>query len=95
MIASTLGDWIMYLHLGEDISVPLKTIIGIFDLECCNNSIASKEFLELARSEKKYNSIGNEKKNKSFIITNEGIYLSPISTITLLKRTNDIFKEFI
>ena len=25
----------MYLHLGENIIVPLKQIIGIFDIQCC------------------------------------------------------------
>lgn len=82
----------LFLHLGEDVVVPKSSVIGIFDKTTCFNSISSKEFIEIAKSEKRIRQIGAENKVKTFIITQEGIYLSPISSITLLKRSKDIFE---
>lgn len=76
----------MFLHLGEEVIIPKKSIIGIFDKEKCTNSIINREFIEICYSEKKINKIGTDEKIKTFVITNEGIYLSPISSMTLLKR---------
>ncbi|MFZ7102990.1 MAG: extracellular matrix regulator RemB [Peptococcaceae bacterium] len=76
----------MFLHLGEEVIVPKKSIIGIFDKEKCINSIITREFIEICYSEKKIHKIGDEEKIKTFILTNEGVYLSPISSMTLLKR---------
>jgi len=76
----------LFLHLGENIIIPKDSIIGIFDMEKCFYSISSKEFIEITKLEKNVKRIGNEENIKTFVITNEGIYLSPISSITLLKR---------
>ncbi|NMA02690.1 MAG: DUF370 domain-containing protein [Clostridia bacterium] len=78
----------MYLHLGENIIVPLKQIIGIFDIQCCKKSILVQEF-----TEKKQIKTSKMKKIKSLILTDEQIYLSPVSVMTLLKREKDIFRE--
>jgi hypothetical protein len=80
----------LFFHLGEDVIILKKTVIGIFDKEICTNSISTREFLEIYESEKKINKIGDPKKVKSFILTNEGLYLSPISSNTLLKRFEQI-----
>lgn len=36
--------------------------------------------------------IGSDEKIRTFVLTNEGIYLSPISSITLLKRFQQIYE---
>jgi len=81
----------LFLHLGEDIIVPKKSVIGIFDKDRCCNSISTREFFEIAESEKKLFRIGSPDKVKTFVLTNEGLYLSPISSITLVKRFEQIF----
>lgn len=80
----------MFLHLGENIVVPLKAVIGIFDLETTMYSSDTSQFLRLAEEDGFVQRINNEKP-KSFVITEmdkkSKIYLSPISSRTLTKRT--------
>lgn len=80
----------MFLHLGGDVVIPLKNIIAIMDIETTTISKASKEFLKIAEEEGFIETISNDIP-KSFIITENNkkskIYLSPISSVTLQKRT--------
>jgi hypothetical protein len=72
--------------LGGDTSVYLREVVGIFDLDSTKESSATKEFLEIAKDEGLICVVGTEDKIKSFIITKEKVYYSPISSITLQKR---------
>lgn len=74
----------MFLHIGGDIIIPVKDIIGIFDLSFGAES-ATKDFLRVAKEEGFIvDQIDGDK--KSFILVNERIYLSPIASSTLRKR---------
>ena len=81
----------MFLHLGENVVVPIKDIIGIFDLENTIYSSDTIQFLRLAEEDGFVERITDEKP-KSFIIAEVNnmskIYLSPISSTTLTKRTD-------
>lgn len=81
----------MFLHLGENVVVPIKDIIGIFDLQNTMYSSDTIQFLRLAEEDGFVERITNEKP-KSFIIAEvdnmSKIYLSPISSTTLTKRTD-------
>lgn len=81
----------MFLHLGENVVVPVKDIIGIFDLQNTIYSSDTIQFLRMAEEDGFVERITNETP-KSFIIAEvdkmSKIYLSPISSITLAKRTN-------
>lgn len=79
----------MFLHLGGDVMVLKKDIIAILDIKI-KQSIATKEFLEIAKDEEFIKEIYSEEKEKSFVITNKEIYLSPISCNTLKKRSNNV-----
>ncbi|MEG0051070.1 MAG: DUF370 domain-containing protein [Terrisporobacter sp.] len=87
----------MFLHLGESIVVPIKDIIGIFDVESTMYSPDTSQFLRLAEEDGFVERITNDKP-KSFIIAEVNkkskIYLSPISSSTLCKRTNISYCEF-
>jgi len=76
----------MFLHLGGEVSVPKKEIMGIFDYETVRRSNITKEFLELAQNDKNIVEIAPNQPVKSFIITNSKVFLSPISSTTLQKR---------
>ncbi len=80
----------MFLHLGGDTSVLLREVVGIFDLDSTKHSPATREFLEIAKDEGLIFVVGTEDKIKSFIITKEKVYYSPISSITLQKRALNI-----
>ncbi|ACD22448.1 DUF370 domain-containing protein [Clostridium botulinum] len=81
----------MFLHLGENVVVPIKDIIGIFDLDNTMYSSDTIQFLRLAEEDGFVERITNEKP-KSFVIAEVNkmskIYLSPISSATLTKRTD-------
>lgn len=81
----------MYLHLGGDVVVRTKDIIGIFDIE--NSSIArsTKSFLTKAQKSGQVVNVTNELP-KSFILCENGgnvvLYISQISSATLRKRSS-------
>jgi len=85
----------MFLHIGGDVVIPIKDIIAIFDLEKTTISKDTREFLRTAEEEGFVESISYDIP-KSFILTendkNSKIYLSPISSTTLQKRSNYIYK---
>ncbi len=86
----------MFLHLGENVVVPIKDVIGIFDMETSIYGSDTAQFLRLAEEDGFVERITKEKP-KSFVIAEVNkkskIYLSPISSVTLSKRTIVNFDE--
>ncbi|MEN6414006.1 MAG: DUF370 domain-containing protein [Veillonellales bacterium] len=74
----------MFLHLGADIVIPLANIISINDLKSVR-SVINKNFIQNMRDKKKVINVSAEEP-KSFIITDNMVYLSAISSLTLKKR---------
>lgn len=83
----------MYIHLGADVVVRQKDIIGVFDLDTCSISKTTKQFLSNAQKKERLISVSGDIP-KSFILCgikkNEVVYFSQISTATLLKRADFI-----
>ena len=81
----------MFLHLGENVVVPIKDVIGIFDLQTTMYSSDTIQFLRMAEEDGFVELISDDKP-KSFVIAEvdkkSKIYLSPISSSTLTKRTD-------
>lgn len=81
----------MFLHLGENVVVPIKDVIGIFDIETSMFSSDTIQFLRMAEEDGFIEKITNDSP-KSFVIAEVNkkskIYLSPISSSTLTKRTD-------
>ena len=77
----------MYIHIGEDINIRARDIISILDKESANNSPLVEEFISHRKDK-----VINLSKNpfKSVIITFNNVYLSPISSGTLKKRSNQM-----
>jgi hypothetical protein len=86
----------LFLHLGENVVVPIKDVIGIFDLETTMYSSDTSQFLRMAEDDDFVEKITDEKP-KSFVIAEENkkskIYLSPISSSTLSKRSKIVYEE--
>lgn len=86
----------MFLHLGENVVVPVKDIIGIFDMETSLYNSDTVQFLRMAEEDGFVERITDEKP-KSFIIAEvdkkSKIYLSPISSSTLSKRSRILYTE--
>jgi hypothetical protein len=70
--------------------IPLKDIIAIFDIESTNYSSDTRQFLKTADEEGFIRRITDEQP-KSFVLAEVNkksvVYLSPISSITLCKRS--------
>ena len=81
----------MFLHLGENVAVPIKDIIVIFDLETTMYGSDTIQFLRMAEEDGFVERITDETP-KSYVIAEinkkSKIYLSPISSATLSKRTD-------
>ena len=86
----------MFLHLGRDVAVDVDTIIVVFDMDTATWSKHTRAFMSaMERS-------GNvvplfEDLPKSCILCEEGgvptLYLSQLSTATLLKRSGQTIPE--
>lgn len=80
----------MFLHLGSEAIVKKKDIVAIFDMDNTTVSRASREFLAKAQENNIVVNV-SEELPKSYIVTKTGtqvrVYISSISTATLLKRS--------
>ncbi len=81
----------MYLHLGLDKVITFDEIIGIFDLDTTTVSKRTRDYLAKAEKEGIVENVCYDIP-KSFIVCmdkngNERVYISQISSSTLLKRT--------
>jgi hypothetical protein len=80
----------MYLHLGQDVVVPVKTVIGIFDMDNTTGSTITRAFLKKAEKSGQIVNISDDLP-KSFIVCSESgqtkVYLSQLASSTLLKRS--------
>ena len=79
----------MYLHIGNNYSVDIRDIVGIFDIE--NTTVEKWTKLLLERAENERHCVYTTyEMPKSFIITvkngTERIYISQLSASTLRKR---------
>lgn len=82
----------MYLHLGMDKVITFDEIIGIFDLDTTTVSKSTRNYLAKAEKAGIVENICYDLP-KSFIVcrNKDGenkVYISQISSTTLLKRTN-------
>lgn len=79
----------MYLHIGNEYSVKISDILGVFDIENTTIGKYTKEYLERAEKEKRcvYTTL---EMPKSFIIAmkngREVVYISQLAVSTLRKR---------
>ena len=84
----------MYIHIGQDTVIVDEEIIGIFDLENTSVSKRTRDFLNKAEKEGRVITISYDLP-RSFVVAGKTIkdakiYISQISSSTLLKRTGYI-----
>jgi hypothetical protein len=78
-----------YLFLGQNVAVPKKNVIAVFDLDNSSTSRITREFLAAAEKAGEVSDVSGELP-KSFVLTvSDGrrtCYLSQLNSYTLLKR---------
>lgn len=73
----------MFIHIGGDTVVSTKEVISILDHQTIKTSKINKAFLQ----DKKKTIVDHSvEETKSYVITQEAIYCSPISSLTLKRR---------
>lgn len=81
----------MYLHLGQNTVVNMKDIVGVFEMDNSTVSKHTRKYLTRAQKEHRVVNVSMELP-KSFVVCREGnreiVYLSQISTATLLRRAS-------
>lgn len=75
----------MYINIGEDFVLKTEDITGIFDMDKTTVNKATRDFLAKAQKENRV-ILTSYDLPKSFIVSENKIYLSPLNTSTLLKR---------
>lgn len=85
----------MYLHLGNDIIIKKSGIVGIYDMENTTISKRTREFLQTAEKSGRLTYTTNELPKSFIVYNNKGnihVYVSQVSTSTLLKRSDFLKK---
>ncbi|MCB8816813.1 extracellular matrix regulator RemB [Desulfosporosinus shakirovi] len=78
----------MYLHLGGDVLIKKNEIVTIIDLDISKISQTNQVFLDKMKNYyKNIYYISDKGKEKTLIVTINDLYFSPISSITLFRRT--------
>ena len=78
----------MFLHIGADTVIPLRSVIAILDFRI-TGSAATDQYMKNSKSTNKVIDI-SDNNAKSFVITDQNVYLSAISSQTLKKRAGYI-----
>lgn len=80
----------MYLHLGQNTILQDRDIIGIFDLDITSQSIRTRRYLANAEKSGEVIAVTGDLP-KSFVVAGargrQRVYLSQLSTATLLRRS--------
>lgn len=78
----------MYLHLGGDVLIKKDEIVAIIDLDMKKLSQINHVFLDKMKNHKKnIKYISETGREKTLIVTMNELFFSPISSITLFKRS--------
>ncbi len=84
----------MYLHLGHDTVIRKEEILGIFDIDTSTVGKHTRNYLAVKEKEGKCITVTYELPRSFVVCTdkneNETVYISQLSPLTLLKRSEDI-----
>lgn len=78
----------MFLHLGSDVMVPVKDIVAIYDHKTMESE-ENRVCFDFMKLEKEVVAITSDEV-KSYVVTDDSIYLSVISSLTLKKRAKSV-----
>ena len=83
----------MYLHLGQNVVVPFRDVVGLFDLDNTSSSHLTRSFLERAEKEGRLVNVSDDLP-RSFVLCDrrEGppvVYLCQLSAATQLRRAEN------
>lgn len=85
------------MHIGNDVNVKTAKIIGIFDIETASYGKGTKLFLEKMQKSGRVLAISPDLPRSVILADDESgsdvqLFVSPISTATIAKRGETVFK---
>lgn len=83
----------MFLHLGSNVIISKEEIVAILNLDTTRRSTVNNEFLKSIQMDGRVRNIAEPGKEKTFVLTSDWGFLSPISAATLYRRIGNL-KEF-
>lgn len=78
----------MFVHIGGTTVIQAKEIIAIFSIDIQTTSPVTNEFLNRAKKDGQVDIIDTDE-TKSVVITENRVYYSPISSLTLRRRADE------
>ena len=78
----------MYIHIGGDVSLPTYKILGIFDIEKTSVNKDVNDYLMKLQKQGKIYYVSYDMP-KSYIVTEDYVYISNVSVFTLKRRFLD------
>lgn len=80
----------MFLYLGGNTTVKSDEVVGIFDIEKCSVSRVTAEFLNSCQKKGLIVNV-SEDMPKSFTVTENNVYISNVSNMTIAARAKKKF----
>lgn len=74
----------MFIYIGNDLVIESKQILAIFEIDLVNHSKRLSSIVK--KSAQNDTLLGSKEDAKSVIITDDHVYYSPLSTLTLKNR---------
>ena len=84
----------MYIHIGKNVLLNEKNILGIFDMETTTVSHITRDFLAEIQKKRRIVNIFDEIPKTFVVYCEDGqitVYLTQFSTTTILKRKTELF----
>ncbi|GAB6933763.1 extracellular matrix regulator RemB [Calditerricola satsumensis] len=75
----------MFIHLGGDWTVWTRDVVAILDEKLISASKRTREFVETHQVRGRYVAVAADAV-KSYVVTTDALYGSPISSTTLMRR---------
>ncbi|MFB1051702.1 extracellular matrix regulator RemB [Paraliobacillus sp. JSM ZJ581] len=79
----------MFIHIGGDDIIESKDVIAMIDYQYISSSTINEKMVKNQQKANNVSTLDGEE-TKSIVITNDHIYYSPLSVLTLKKRASMI-----
>jgi hypothetical protein len=82
----------MFLHIGNNVMLKTSEIIGIFNVSALQEDTKGRRFLNEVRQRNDIEDI-SEGKESTIILTNDKVFITRISSATLLSRSREDVRD--
>ena len=84
----------MYLHIGKNVLLRKEELIGVFSVDSLKKDSKGKKYLNALEQEGNFQDISDGKWS-SVVLTDDRVFITRISSATLLQRSGDSLREML